>query len=249
MAQKTCYYCYPSLLQEQASSAKNPHFAEQSIFFSNSSIKKASNKKHSFSWTNYYISNPYLPIHQIQNTKTTPTNTSHILPKYSPHCYRTWAPTNTLYTSPINYFGPQILTIPLPYSATKLYHLYKKPKLIYLVGKTQKAQQNPLQSSFLYDTLTKPVTTRHPKAHYYTTLLQNLLLHGTLTKPVATWHPKARCYTTTLKPVITRHPYKARCYTAPLKPVVTQHPKACCYTTPLKTRCYMASLKPVATRQ
>ena len=44
---------------------------------------------------NYYISNPYLPTHQIQNTQITPTNTSHILLKYSP-CH--WAPTNILYT-------------------------------------------------------------------------------------------------------------------------------------------------------
>ena len=43
----------------------------------------------------YYISNPYLPSHQIQNTQITSTNTSHILLKYSP-CY--WAPTNILYT-------------------------------------------------------------------------------------------------------------------------------------------------------
>ena len=44
---------------------------------------------------NYYISNPYLPTHQIQNTQITPTNTSHILLKYSP-CH--WASTNILYT-------------------------------------------------------------------------------------------------------------------------------------------------------
>ena len=34
----------------------------------------------------------------------------------------------------------------------------KTPKLIYLMGKTQEAQQNPL---------TKPVATRHPKTRYY----------------------------------------------------------------------------------
>ena len=45
----------------------------------------------------------------------------------------------------------------------------KRPKLIYLVGKTQEAQQNPL---------TKPVATRHPKARYYTAPL----------KLVAIWH-------------------------------------------------------------
>ena len=39
----------------------------------------------------------------------------------------------------------------------------KRPKLIYLVGKTQEAQQNPL---------TKPVATRHPKARYYTAPLK-----------------------------------------------------------------------------
>ena len=44
---------------------------------------------------NYYISNPYLHTHQIQNTQITPINTSHILLKYSP-CH--WAPTNILYT-------------------------------------------------------------------------------------------------------------------------------------------------------
>ena len=151
------------------------------------------------------------------------------LHKYYPifltYYYLTWAPTNTSHTGPINYFGlTQILTIPLPYSATKLYHLYKKPKLIYLVGKTQKAQQNPLQSSLLYCTLTKPVTTWHRKAHCYTTLLQISLLHSTL-KPIATRYSyKARCCTTPLqspllhgtltKPVATRHPYKASCHTA-----------------------------------
>ena len=60
-----------------------------------SSIKKTSSRKHFFSWMNYYISNPYLPTHQIQNTQITPTNTSHILLKYYP-CY--WIPTNILYT-------------------------------------------------------------------------------------------------------------------------------------------------------
>ena len=44
---------------------------------------------------NYYISNSYLPTHQIQNTQITPTNTSNILLKYSP-CH--WALTNILYT-------------------------------------------------------------------------------------------------------------------------------------------------------
>ena len=107
-------HCYPSLLQQQASSAKNPHFAKQSISSSNS-IQKAFNRKHFFIWTNYYISSPYLPTHQIQNTQVTPTNTSHILPNLGSHKYSLykphklfWAHTNTYHT--ITILGHKIIS-------------------------------------------------------------------------------------------------------------------------------------------
>ena len=139
---------------------------------------------------------------------------------------------------PINYLGPshkyypsyptyyptwvftKILTILLPYWATKLHHLYKKPKNTYLVGKSKKPNKT------LYKTCC------------YTTLLQSLLLHDTFTKPIVARHSyKARCCTAplqssllhdTLKPVATWHSYKARCYKAlydatPLKPATMQH--------------------------
>ena len=38
-------------------------------------------KGHFFSLTNYYISNPYLPTHKIENTQITPTNISHLTTK------------------------------------------------------------------------------------------------------------------------------------------------------------------------
>ena len=112
---------------------------------------------------------PYKPINYFGPPQIFPTyypNTFHILPKHFPmllpnlglhkyypifltYYYLTWAPTNTSHTGPINYFGlTQILIIPLP----KLGHKIMSSQLIYLVGKTQKAQQN---------SLTKPVATRH----------------------------------------------------------------------------------------
>ena len=119
--------------------------------------------------------------------------------KYSPYCY---------------HIEPQNYTISI-----------KSPKALTL-WENPKAQQNPLQSSLLYGTLTKPVTTRHPKARCYTTLLQISLLHSTL-KPIATLYSyKARCCTTPLqspllhgiltKPVATRqyflqNPTKPKC--------------------------------------
>ena len=123
-------------------------------------------------------------------------HTFHILPKYSPYYYPTWAPKNISHISPINYLGLSHKYYPLSHISSILgfhkntYHTTtkigpqnytistKRPKLIYLVGKTQKAQQNPL---------TKLVATRHSKARCYTVPL------------------KARCYTTPLKFVDTRH--------------------------------------------
>ena len=78
--------------------------------------------------------------------------------------------------------------------ATKLYHLYKKPKLIYLVGKIQKAQQN---------SLTNPVATWHPKAYCYMALLQTRcytalllspLLHGNIFTKSQTSYKKPKYY-------------------------------------------------------
>ena len=83
-------------------------------------------------------------------------NIFHILPKYSP-CY--WAPTNTLYTSPINYLEPSHKYYPLypiwvfhkkylprcyQNWATKLHHLHKKAQNHLTCGKNPKAQQNSL---------------------------------------------------------------------------------------------------------
>ena len=128
--------------------------------------------------------------------------------KYSPYCY---------------HIEPQNYTISI-----------KSPKALTL-WENPKAQQNPLQSSLLYRTLTKPVTTRHPKARCYTTLLQISLLHSTL------------------KPIATRYSYKARCCMTPLqspllhdtltKPVATRHPyKACCHTAIFFTKSYKAQM-------
>ena len=61
----------------------------------------------------------------------------------------------------------------------------KRPKLIYLVGKTQKAQQNPF---------IKPVAIRHPKARCYMAIfLQNLkkpniTLAPIYKSPILFWH-------------------------------------------------------------
>ena len=89
-----------------------------------------------------------------------------------------------------NYFEPtQIFPKYFPHITQifpKLYHLYKKPKLICLVGKIQKAQQNSLYKARCYMALLKPVATQHPKPRCYMALLQSPLLHDTLTKSVAT---------------------------------------------------------------
>ena len=131
-------------------------------------------------------------------------HTYHILPKYSPYYCPTWALTNISYISPINYLAPShkyyplyltycptwIFTKTLITLLSKLGHIIilsppKKPKIIYLVGKTQKAQQNS-PKTHCYTAPLKPFGTRH------------------LQKPVVTWHHKARYYTT---------PLKTRCYT------------------------------------
>ena len=119
--------------------------------------------------------------HSLKNTHTSPStilgphkdflHTSHILPKYSPYYYLIWAPTNISHISPIIYLGfsHKYYTLYPTYYPTcvftkNTYHITtkigpqnhtistKKPKLIYLVGKTQKAQQNFLQSPLLQDT-------------------------------------------------------------------------------------------------
>ena len=107
-------YYYPVVQQQRVRSTVSPHTLLSITFtiaglikqktlillnnlFSSLAVQaeKAPNRKHFFNWMNYYISNLYLPIYQIQNTQITPTNTSHILLKYSPYY---WAPTNILYT-------------------------------------------------------------------------------------------------------------------------------------------------------
>ena len=123
----------------------------------------------------------------------------YVLPKY---CY--WALINILYISSINCLGPshkyyslyptyyptrvftKILTILLPYWATKLYNFYKKPKSIYLVGKSKKPNKT------------------HSKAHYDTVSL----------KLITIWHSKTHYDTAFLKLVTIRHFLKARCYAA-----------------------------------
>ena len=62
---------------------------------------------------------------------------SQILPTY----YPTWA------------FHKKYSSYYYQNRATKLYYLHKKPKIIYLVGKIQKAQQNPLKSPLLHDNI------------------------------------------------------------------------------------------------
>ena len=70
---------------------------------------------------------------------------------------------------------------------TKLYHLYKKPKLIYLVGKTQKAQQNPLKARCYTSPLKACYDTAPQKARYDTAPLKSCYDTAPL-KLVATWH-------------------------------------------------------------
>jgi len=120
------------------------------------------------------IKYPYKPINYFVPPQIFPTyypNISHMLPnlgshKYSSYNYPTWAPTNISHTSTINYFGPtqyfshiitqlrptQVLIIPLPNWATKLYHLYKSPNSFTLWAKPK----NPNKTLLL-----KPVSTRH----------------------------------------------------------------------------------------
>ena len=83
----------------------------------------------------------------------------------------------------------------------KIINLYKKPKSIYLVGKSKKPNKTLLQSPLLHGTLTKPIVTRHSyKACCYMALLQSPLLHGNIfTKSYKTqiliWHyfTKPKC--------------------------------------------------------
>ena len=77
------------------------------------------------------------------------------------------------------------LSILLPYWATKLYHLYKKPKLIYLVGKTQKAQQNPLKAHCYMASPKTRYNTAPLKVRYNTAPLK-ARYDMTPLKPVAT---------------------------------------------------------------
>ena len=171
---------------------------------------------------NYYISNPYLPTHQIQNTQITPINTSHILLKYSP-CH--WAPTNILYTQAhkLPWALSQILPIiahilsnlgfhkkysPYHYQnwATKLHYLHKEPKIILLVGKTQREPKLP------------KVPLRCGKFKSPTTmqLIQCPTTMWQIQKPTSTWQIQS--------PLQCDNIYKAH-YDAALltKPVATRH--------------------------
>ena len=87
------------------------------------------------------------------------------------------------YLSPYYQIGPQNYTI-----STK-----KKPKIIYFVGKIQKAQQSPLKSSLLLGTSKSPLLHGTFKARCYTAPLKNPLPHGNIfTKSYKTqmlfWH-------------------------------------------------------------
>ena len=91
-------------------------------------------------------------------------------------------------------FSTKIPITLLPNWATKLYYLNKKkPKIIYFVGKIQKAQQSPLKSSLLLGTSKSPLLYGTFKARCYTAPLKSPLPHGNIfTKSYKTqmlfWH-------------------------------------------------------------
>ena len=113
---------------------------------------------------------------------------------------------------PINYLGPSYKCYSLypTYYPTwvfhkNTYHLttklghkiilsqQKKPKIIYFVGKIQKAQQSPLKSSLLLGTSKSPLLYGTFKARCYTAPLKSPLPHGNIfTKSYKTqmlfWH-------------------------------------------------------------
>ena len=118
-----------------------------------------------------------------------------MLLKYS-SCY--WAPTNIPYISPINYLGPSYKCYSLyptyyptwafhkntHHITTKLGHKIilsqqKKPKIIYLVGKIQKAQQSPLKSLLLLGTSKSSLLHDTFKTCCYMAPLKSSLLYGT----------------------------------------------------------------------
>ena len=128
-------------------------------------------------------------------------HTSHILPKYSPYYYPTWAllkkknlgyhkyyPLHPTYYP--TWVFTKILITMLPKLGHKLNYLHKKAQTHLSCGQNSKS---PTKLSY--------------KARCYTELL----------KLVATRHPKARCYTASLKTHCYMTHLKARCYTAPLK--------------------------------
>ena len=187
---------------------------------------------------NYYISNPYLPTHQIQNTQITPTNTSHILLKYSP-CH--WAPTNILYTQAHKL--PWALSQILPIIAHILSNLgfhkntHRTTTTIgpqnYIIStkssNSQKSHYDVANSKSHYDVamwlIQSPTMMWLIQKFHYD--VANSISHYDVTnsKPTSTSliQSPLRCNTI----------YKAY-YDAALltKPFATWHPKACCYTAP-----------------
>lgn len=109
---------------------------------------------------------PYKPINYFGPHKCF-LHTYHILPKYSPYYYPTWAPTNISHISLINYLGPshkyyplyptyyptwvftKIIIILLPNWATKLYYLHQKsPNSFTLWAKPKKPNKTLCSGAF-----------------------------------------------------------------------------------------------------
>ena len=131
---------------------------------------------------NYYISNPYLPTHQIQNTQITPqilhtyySNILHVigLPQiFSIHkpinCHET---SHKYYLLQSTYYPTWVFTkyahhITTPKLGCKLHYPHIKPNIIWLVGKTQRKPKFQKSHNDVANSKNPTTMWLIPKSHY-----------------------------------------------------------------------------------